>query len=106
MPRLSGRALQLYASCGDSEYENYNQSAEQYSSPSFNPVAPKFTHRLFHDAESTFWVMAWFLARSAPKGYQVETDWNRKFETFITEMESHSPANKRADPRADFSPDL
>ncbi|CAE6429999.1 unnamed protein product [Rhizoctonia solani] len=32
----------------------------------------RFAHRLFHDAESTFWVIAWTLARSARQGSQEE----------------------------------
>ncbi|CAE6513056.1 unnamed protein product [Rhizoctonia solani] len=102
MPRLTGESLQLYTACGDSEYEEYNRSVDD-GFPQ-DPDGAKFAHQLFHDAESTFWVIAWFLARAAPKAYQKETQWNPEFRRFVNGMKSHRPASDDPDPRSDFYP--
>ncbi|KDN39564.1 hypothetical protein RSAG8_08720, partial [Rhizoctonia solani AG-8 WAC10335] len=51
----------------------------------------KFAHRLFHDAESTFWVIAWTLARSTKKGSNQETKPHAKFCHFFHIMSKHYP---------------
>ncbi|CAE6504873.1 unnamed protein product [Rhizoctonia solani] len=63
----------------------------------------KFTHQLFHDAESTFWVIAWNLARSAGAEYQLETDPHMNFREFFHTMYRHNPMPGVKDPRSNFS---
>ncbi|KAJ1310594.1 hypothetical protein OPQ81_009125 [Rhizoctonia solani] len=51
----------------------------------------KFTHRLFHDAESTFWVIAWALARSTGGGPESEQGPHPYFSKFFYTMYRHHP---------------
>lgn len=51
----------------------------------------EFTHQLFHDAESTFWVIAWTLAQSARPGYQREPNPHANFRDFFYTMYQHYP---------------
>ncbi|CAE6480053.1 unnamed protein product [Rhizoctonia solani] len=71
------------------------------SSP--NPTAQPdqtFAHRLFHDAESTFWVIAWTLVRSAGRGYQGEQNQDMSFRRFYHIMSRHFPVPGDEDTRA------
>ncbi|CUA78442.1 Apoptotic protease-activating factor 1 [Rhizoctonia solani] len=102
MPRLTRESLQLYTAGDDSEYEEYNRSVDD-GFP-HDPDEAQFAHQLFHDAESTFWVIAWFLARAAPKAYQKETQWNPEFRRFVNGMKSHHPTSDNPDPRWAFFP--
>ncbi|KEP44885.1 kinase domain protein [Rhizoctonia solani 123E] len=106
MPKLDGRPHKLYTSCTESMYEAYNKAVDEGSQSSSEPAATRFTHQLFHDAESTFWVISWFLARSAPNDYEKENKLNPKLTRFIKGMEAHYPSNETIDPRADFSATL
>ncbi|CUA67870.1 hypothetical protein RSOLAG22IIIB_03302 [Rhizoctonia solani] len=51
----------------------------------------QFAHQLFHDAESTFWVIAWTLVRSASQGYQGEQNQDMRFRWFYHLMCRHYP---------------
>ncbi|CAE6517901.1 unnamed protein product [Rhizoctonia solani] len=51
----------------------------------------KFAHQLFHDAESTFWVIAWTLARSIKAGSEQESEPHVKFRQFFSIMYRHYP---------------
>ncbi|CAE6504865.1 unnamed protein product, partial [Rhizoctonia solani] len=51
----------------------------------------EFTHRLFHDAESTFWVIAWTLVRSVREGPQPKEKPDRRFCEFFHVMHRHCP---------------
>ncbi|KEP51102.1 putative kinase domain protein [Rhizoctonia solani 123E] len=64
----------------------------------------KFAHRLFHDAESTFWVIAWTLARSIKTGSEQEKAPDALFRLFFFSMSTHCPT-PRTDPRKQFSYD-
>ncbi|QRV97801.1 hypothetical protein RhiJN_25820 [Ceratobasidium sp. AG-Ba] len=96
MPLLEGRPLELYQhACVDS-YDNYSQALGKKAECHPNPV---FAHQLFHDAESTFWVIAWTLARSAGEDYQKETAWNNDFTKFVNTMREHYPSSEEVDSR-------
>ncbi|KAF8713279.1 other FunK1 protein kinase, partial [Rhizoctonia solani] len=60
----------------------------------------KFSHRLFHDAESTFWVIVWTLARSIGEGSQVETEPEDDFREFFHTMYRHHPGRGTNDSRS------
>ncbi|GAB1521002.1 hypothetical protein RhiTH_004092 [Rhizoctonia solani] len=60
----------------------------------------KFSHRLFHDAESTFWVIVWTLARSIGEGSQVETELEDDFREFFHTMYRHHPGRGTNDSRS------
>ncbi|PIL29011.1 hypothetical protein GSI_09059 [Ganoderma sinense ZZ0214-1] len=76
MPKLSGRALELYqADRGMKHYERYNEKETMQGMPmhgGFSPekyeetVSPGFYHRPEHDVESVFWTMFAVLARAQP----------------------------------------
>ncbi|KAJ1299771.1 hypothetical protein OPQ81_000680 [Rhizoctonia solani] len=51
----------------------------------------KFAHQLFHDAESTFWVIAWALARSTGGGSEPEQGPHPYFRIFFHTMYGHYP---------------
>ncbi|KEP45313.1 hypothetical protein V565_288990 [Rhizoctonia solani 123E] len=85
MPKLDGRSHKLHTSCTESKYEAYNKAVDEGSQSSSEPAATRCTHQLFHDAESTFWVISWFLARSAPNDYEKENKPNPKLTRFIRE---------------------
>ncbi|CAE6368828.1 unnamed protein product [Rhizoctonia solani] len=55
-------------------YGEFMHSTEyQINNPNLDTKSDKkFAHQLFHDAESTFWIIAWTLARSARQGSQGE----------------------------------
>ncbi|CAE6499625.1 unnamed protein product [Rhizoctonia solani] len=59
----------------------------------------KFAHRLFHDAESTFWVIAWTLARSIKVGSEQEEIPHIKFRQFFHIMSTHYPIPEGFDSR-------
>ncbi|EUC54081.1 kinase domain protein, putative [Rhizoctonia solani AG-3 Rhs1AP] len=103
MPKLDGQSYKLHISCTDSTYEAYNKAVDEGSQSSSKPAATRFTHQLFHDAESTFWVISWFLARSAPNDYEMENKPNPELQLFVNGMEAHYPSNNTTDPRASFS---
>ncbi|CAE6437026.1 unnamed protein product [Rhizoctonia solani] len=56
----------------------------------------QFEHRLFHDVESTIWVIAWALARSISEGATEEEEPHRNFCELFHVMHRHFP-----DPRED-----
>ncbi|CAE6439734.1 unnamed protein product [Rhizoctonia solani] len=58
----------------------------------------QFTHRLLHDAESTFWVIVWTLARSTVGSSTTTDDPSEDFCTFFHTMASHYP-KRGHDPR-------
>ncbi|CAE7115360.1 unnamed protein product [Rhizoctonia solani] len=59
----------------------------------------EFAHRLFHDAESTFWVIAWTLTRSIKNGSQQQTNPSPRFSQFFHTMSRHYPIPRTDDPR-------
>ncbi|KEP51103.1 hypothetical protein V565_067420 [Rhizoctonia solani 123E] len=67
------------------------------------PSEAEFAHRLFHDAESTFWVIAWTLARSIKVGSEQEEIPHIKFRQFFHTMSTHCPTPEADDPRKQFS---
>ncbi|QRW11080.1 hypothetical protein RhiLY_10079 [Ceratobasidium sp. AG-Ba] len=88
MPVLTDRALDLHRIAYGSTYDDYNQEINQDSTVERNA---ELVHQLFHDAESTFWVTAWILARSAGENYQPEDTWSQEFRTFVNGMRDHHP---------------
>ncbi|GAB1526744.1 hypothetical protein RhiTH_009916 [Rhizoctonia solani] len=60
----------------------------------------EFAHRLFHDAESTFWVIAWTLARSIKEGHTLEPTPHPEFRRFFHTMQRHFPTPDDRDSRA------
>ncbi|CAE6405638.1 unnamed protein product [Rhizoctonia solani] len=60
----------------------------------------EFAHRLFHDAESTFWVIAWTLARSIKEGHTLEPTPHPEFRRFFHTMQRHFPTPNDRDSRA------
>ncbi|KEP52799.1 hypothetical protein V565_039840 [Rhizoctonia solani 123E] len=106
MPKLEGQPRKLLTACTESMYEAYNKAVDEGGQPSSEPAATRFTHQLFHDAESTFWVLSWFLARSAPNDYEMENKPNPELQLFVNGMEAHYPSNNTPDQRETFYPTL
>lgn len=75
------------------DYGEFMHSTEyQINNPDLDTESGKnFAHRLFHDAESTFWVIAWTLARSARQGSQEETNPDPDFCQFFHTILRHFP---------------
>ncbi|CUA74498.1 hypothetical protein RSOLAG22IIIB_11255 [Rhizoctonia solani] len=63
------------------------------------PAKVEFTHRLFHDAESTLWVIAWTLITSAKTGSEPESGPRGDFSEFFYTMRNHFPQPGYPDPR-------
>ncbi|ELU36897.1 hypothetical protein AG1IA_09077 [Rhizoctonia solani AG-1 IA] len=105
MPKLQGRALEVYQLVHGMQYEEFNQSLDKSCCPTSDPGI-KFTHQLFHDAESTFWIIAWNLARSVGPNYQPEKEWTSELSTFISALGSHYPSRDLPDPRIALDPSL
>ncbi|KAG9090908.1 hypothetical protein FRC06_000829 [Ceratobasidium sp. 370] len=103
MPTLEGRSLELYKA-GNAEYTRYTEMVQRQAYIDTTPQV-EHKHRLFHDAESTFWVIAWTLARSAPKDYKEEKKWPEMLHAFVQVMETHEPGTLN-DSRAGFLFDL
>ncbi|KAG8739141.1 hypothetical protein FRC10_006111 [Ceratobasidium sp. 414] len=102
MPKLEGRSLELYKSKAETEYTKYTEMVQQRPYDNATPPEVEHKHQLFHDAESTFWVIAWVLARSAPTDYKKETQWPVKLGAFVRAMETHEPGvNYSTDSRAE-----
>ncbi|CAE7061984.1 unnamed protein product [Rhizoctonia solani] len=59
----------------------------------------EFAHRLFHDAESTFWVIAWTLTRSIKDGSEQQTNPSPRFIHFFHTMSRHYPIPQIDDSR-------
>ncbi|KDN45684.1 hypothetical protein RSAG8_04768, partial [Rhizoctonia solani AG-8 WAC10335] len=59
----------------------------------------EFAHRLFHDAESTFWVIAWILVRSIKAGSEPEEEPHPNFCHFYHTMRRHFPVPGADDSR-------
>ncbi|KAF8596312.1 hypothetical protein BDV93DRAFT_563451 [Ceratobasidium sp. AG-I] len=102
MPTLEGTALELHQFTYEARYQEDNSAVNSGPWPETQPEV-EFTHRLFHDAESTFWVIAWVLARSARNDYQPETSWTAEFELFTNAMKEHYPTDRRPDGRLTLS---
>ncbi|KAG8726042.1 hypothetical protein FRC10_007542 [Ceratobasidium sp. 414] len=88
MPTLEGRALKLYKSNNEAGYTKYTEMVQKRAHVPATPQV-EHKHQLFHDAESTFWVIAWTLTRSAPKDYKEEEEWPPALHRFVTAMETH-----------------
>ncbi|KAL5641410.1 hypothetical protein ACGC1H_001775 [Rhizoctonia solani] len=75
------------------DYGEFMHSTEyQINNPDLDTEPDKkVAHRLFHDAESTFWVIAWTLARSARQGSQGEQKPHQDFCQFFHTMLRHFP---------------
>ncbi|KAG9080019.1 hypothetical protein FRC06_007173 [Ceratobasidium sp. 370] len=98
MPTLEGRSLELYKSIDEAEYTRYTELVQERARVAVAPQA-EHKHQLFHDAESTFWVTAWTLARSAPKDYKEEKTWPPVLNRFVMAMETHEPGPDAVDSR-------
>ncbi|QRV77335.1 hypothetical protein RhiJN_05350 [Ceratobasidium sp. AG-Ba] len=96
MPYLEGKSLELYQRTCGATYDYYNRPPSR--APELDPN-PTFVHQLFHDAESTFWVIAWTLARSAGENYQQESTWNADCKKFVDTMREQYPASDNVDKR-------
>ncbi|CCO34138.1 hypothetical protein BN14_08230 [Rhizoctonia solani AG-1 IB] len=105
MPKLYGRALQVYESVHKAQYEDINNSFNKSSCPTSDPGVA-FVHQLFHDAESTFWLIAWLMARSAGPDYEPEEEWSHEFSIFISALGNHYPSLDRPDSRVALDPSL
>ncbi|KAG8689045.1 hypothetical protein FRC11_004245 [Ceratobasidium sp. 423] len=87
------------------EYGRFMHTSEYLDLNSPVPDAEsevKFAHQLFHDAESTFWVIAWTLARSAKPGYKPESNPHANFCRFFHTMYTHYPVPGDEDPRSNY----
>ncbi|QRV78874.1 hypothetical protein RhiJN_06889 [Ceratobasidium sp. AG-Ba] len=100
MPKLAGKALDLYQRATD-QYERYNDAIEYDTKPS-TELQVDFRHRLFHDAESTFWVITWMLVRSCKRGSPIETSWNPDLRGFMQAMRKHCPGGIIPDSRSNL----
>jgi hypothetical protein len=92
MPELTGRAhaLYLHQDQGGNRYAQYIDAVKEGRDPPETAAETiEFSHKLFHDAESTFWVIAWTLARSASQDYEKETSWQGPYRNFIETMAQH-----------------
>ncbi|KAG8709039.1 hypothetical protein FRC08_018571 [Ceratobasidium sp. 394] len=98
MPTLEGRSLELYKSIDEAGYMKYTEAVQIRNSL---PVACQAEHRhqLFHDAESTFWVIAWTLACAAPKHYEEENKWPAALNRFVLAMKNFKPRPDELDSR-------
>jgi len=68
--RLDGEALELYLKAyGKDSYKTFNAHLDAVASRALPVQDVKvITHNAFHDAESVFWVIVWFLMRAWPSG--------------------------------------
>ncbi|CUA69832.1 Nebulin-related-anchoring protein [Rhizoctonia solani] len=64
-----------------------------------DPAKVEFAHRLFHDAESTLWVIAWTLITSVKTGSKPESGLRRDFSEFFYTMRNHFPQPPYLDSR-------
>jgi hypothetical protein len=109
MPELHGRALDLYQSQSQAgnQYQTYIESVKGGTDPQETEAEKlPFSHKLFHDAESTFWVIAWTLARSAGQGYETEAfQKDDMYSIFIQAMMDHftTPYDPRMSLRSSVS---
>ncbi|KEP53910.1 putative other/FunK1 kinase [Rhizoctonia solani 123E] len=94
MPLMEGVLTDYHRSMDATEY--------QVDSPGSNTQS-EFAHRLFHDAESTFWVIAWTLARSIQAGSEQEKEPHIIFSQFFHTMSSHYPIPGGDDSRHTFT---
>ncbi|CAE6406583.1 unnamed protein product [Rhizoctonia solani] len=101
MPSLAGKPLELYHRATGGQYEMFNNLIARGSPPTVEPSVD-FRHQLFHDAESTFWVLAWTLAQSQKRGSPQETQWTPGFRKFTQAMKNHYPGTAVPDPRSDL----
>ncbi|KAG8694337.1 hypothetical protein FRC09_009908 [Ceratobasidium sp. 395] len=99
MPTLEGQALRLHQKYSPPEY---TQRPEILSGPFPDEPPPiSFARRLFHDAESVFWIIAWFLVNSAGPSAEEYSAKNKPLELFrfISAMNSHTMNQARVDSR-------
>lgn len=96
MPELEGPARDLYESSqATGEYERFTRMvSEGYKQGSAPQV--QFAHRLFHDAESVYWVIAWVLTRSASPSCDQE-EWTAEIHEFAGAMQTHQPGTSAPD---------
>ncbi|CAE6438715.1 unnamed protein product [Rhizoctonia solani] len=89
------------------DYGQFMHSTPYPDTDSFRSIidpASKFTHQLFHDAESTFWVIAWTLARSTATEHREEPKPDPNFSRFYHSMQNHFPVpgDEGSDLRTNF----
>ncbi|KDN34526.1 hypothetical protein RSAG8_12372, partial [Rhizoctonia solani AG-8 WAC10335] len=95
--------LQMEEASSDHYQFMHTTEYQVRDSPGLVPQSEaKFTHRLFHDAESTFWVIAWTLARSIKTGSE-QKEPHIIFCQFFHIMSKHYPIPGVDDPRQVFS---
>ncbi|CAE6411526.1 unnamed protein product [Rhizoctonia solani] len=70
------------------------------STKSPSPLEVQFTHQLFHDAESTFWVILWALVRSIGEAVAEEENPHPKFCELFHAIYRHFPNSHGEDRRA------
>ncbi|KAB5587916.1 hypothetical protein CTheo_8643 [Ceratobasidium theobromae] len=106
MPKLEGRALELYDFLNETQYEWFNRAIDD--APLLDRKSPtlQFRHQLFHDAESVFWVIAWTLTRSMRPSPEAEVEWHSDLKAFTHAMNSHIPGPDQLDLRRCLEPDL
>ncbi|KDQ06761.1 hypothetical protein BOTBODRAFT_39363 [Botryobasidium botryosum FD-172 SS1] len=104
MPQLEGDALAAYKSAHDDDaYREYNDKFPEIALKDFPEPPPPLVHRAFHDAESTFWVMCWFLARAMPaNSHDQPNPDDRFYASFCKAMLTHQIGDGAADTRGDL----
>ncbi|CAE6420263.1 unnamed protein product [Rhizoctonia solani] len=93
MPPTKGPLADYSQFMHANEYQLYS-----HPGPASEPDV-EFSHRLFHDAESTFWVIVWTLARSTRQGSKLATDPEKFFRKFFHVMYRHNPTPGFTDPQ-------
>ncbi|KDQ06442.1 hypothetical protein BOTBODRAFT_181597 [Botryobasidium botryosum FD-172 SS1] len=88
MPHLHGGALAKYEKLyGQRTYDRYSDKFLALHLPAPPKPFPALVQRPYHDAESIFWVMAWFLARALPSNADPQS--TTDFRAFCRSMSTH-----------------
>ncbi|KEP47417.1 hypothetical protein V565_156430 [Rhizoctonia solani 123E] len=104
LPQIEGVLVDYHQFMHTAEYHaEVGDSPGSTTLPETALPEVEFAHRLFHDAESTFWVIAWTLARSIKAGSEQEKKPHIRFSQFCYIMSTHCPTPKADDPRKQFS---
>ncbi|KEP49489.1 putative kinase domain protein [Rhizoctonia solani 123E] len=84
IPPMEGTLAEYLRFMHTTEYQHGSRSSATQSEV-------EFSHRLFHDAESTFWVIAWTLARSVGEGSELKEKPHAHFRRFYHIIYRHFP---------------
>lgn len=103
MPTLPCEARSVYEhSYGKERYFHYTQIVNKIELKQIPQPTPPLSYQPYHDAESTFWLLAWCLGRAAPENTDDRDEYDSFYRDFYIAMMRQQRRGDAPDPRIPY----